>query len=455
VAGAFFMENLDGTVIATAMPQMANSFGVRPPDLHIGMTVYMLALAVFIPISGWVADRFGARRTFTSAIALFTFASILCGISHSLPLFTAARVLQGIGGAMMVPVGRLVVLRVTEKKDLIHAIATLTWPGLIAPLIAPPLGGFITAYANWRWIFFLNIPLGILAFVLSRLWIREEKRPEPPPLDRWTFLFCAIGCTAFICGLETMRLPRIPWVQTLLLAALSLLMAFMAVRATRRAAFPIIDLESMKLKTFASTVMGGSVFRVAISVAPFLLPLMFQTAFGLDAFQAGLLVLALFAGNVAMKPLTTPILKRFGFRNVLIVNGVITALAMAACALLQPGTPRVFILALLFLNGLCRSLQFTAIATLTFVDVPAERMSSANSFSSLAHRLSMGLGVAAGALALQLGYALKGQGVAAFHVAFILSAVLAIVGILDSFKLPLDAGSVTSGHRPRRAEPTS
>src|SRR5437899_3065654 len=266
VAGSFFMENLDGTVIATALPQMGRSFHVNPVDLNIGMTAYLLMLAVFIPISGWFADRFGARTVFVSAIVVFTLSSILCGLSNGLWQFTAARVIQGIGSAM----------------------------GALA----------------------------ILHF--------------------------------------------------------------------RRAPAPLINLISLKMKTFAITIGGGSLFRIAISVSPFLLPLMFQVGFGLNAFQSGLLMLGLFAGNLGMKTVTTPVLRRFGFRKVLIVNGILTALLMLGCASLTPHTPRIAILAVLFVNGLCRSMQFTSLSTIAFADIPKPQMSSATSFSSMVTQLSMG-----------------------------------------------------------------
>ena len=201
VAGAFFMENLDGTVIATALPQMAQSFRSSAVDLNIGMTAYMLTLAVFIPVSGWLADRIGARSIFSTAIGLFTVASVLCGVSAGLWEFTSARILQGIGGAMMVPVGRLVVLRITEKKDLMQAISYITWPGLAAPVIGPPLGGFITTYSSWRWIFFLNVPLGIIGIILASLWIKNE-REKASPFDWLGFVLAGTSCTSFMYSLE-------------------------------------------------------------------------------------------------------------------------------------------------------------------------------------------------------------------------------------------------------------
>ena len=201
VAGAFFMENLDGTVIATALPQMGNSFHVSPVDLNMGMTAYLLMLAVFIPISGWVADRFGARTVFAAAIAVFTVSSILCGLSGGLWQFTGARIIQGIGGAMMVPVGRLVVLRTTEKHNLVRSIAYITWPGLVAPILGPPVGGFITTYASWHWIFFLNVPLGVIGITLAVLWITNSKADQHKPFDWTGFGLSSTACTSFMYGL--------------------------------------------------------------------------------------------------------------------------------------------------------------------------------------------------------------------------------------------------------------
>jgi EmrB/QacA subfamily drug resistance transporter len=453
VAGAFFMENLDGTVIATALPQMGLSFQVSPVDLNMGMTAYMLMLAVFIPISGWIADRFGARTVFASAIAVFTLSSILCGLSTGLWQFTAARIIQGIGGAMMVPVGRLVVLRTTEKHNLVRAIAYITWPGLVAPILGPPAGGFITTYATWHWIFFLNVPLGIIGITLALLWIRNLKADHLKPFDWTGFALTSTACTTFMYGLELIGRQKLAWRTTSLFLAAGVVLGGLAVAHFRRASAPLIDLAALKIKTFAITVSGGSLFRIAISVSPFLLPLMFQVGFGLSAFQSGLLMLGLFAGNLGMKTVTTPMLKRFGFRNILIVNGILTAFLILACAALSPQTPRSVILAVLFLNGLCRSMQFTSLSTIVYVDVPKSQLSSATSFSSMITQMSMGMGVAVGAIALRLAAFLRRNATGTptltdFHFAFIFVAVLTALAVIDCFTLEPDAGAVVSGHRP-------
>jgi EmrB/QacA subfamily drug resistance transporter len=452
VATAFFMENLDGTVIATALPQMGVSFHANPVDLNIGMTAYLLMLAVFIPISGWVADRVGTRTVFVSAIAVFTVSSVLCGLSNGIWTFTGARVIQGIGGAMMMPVGRLVVLRTTEKHNLIDAITFITWPGLIAPVVGPPLGGFITTYASWHWIFFLNVPLGIIGMALSSRIIPNLKEDRVKPFDWIGFVLSASACVSFVYGMELVGRQTAQWKPTAAYLIAGCVLGLFAVLHLLRAPAPLLNLDLLKIKTFAISLQGGSLFRIAISVSPFLLPLMFQIGFGLNAFQSGLLMLGLFLGNLLMKSVVTPILRRFGFRTVLTTNGILNAILMASFALLFPQTPRIIMLFILFVNGLSRSMQFTAVGTLAFADIAKPDMSSATSFFSMITQMSMGMGVAVGAIALRIGGFLDGNSAGApttkeFHIAFLLVAILSVVATLDCFLLALDAGATVSGHR--------
>jgi EmrB/QacA subfamily drug resistance transporter len=453
VAGALFMEMLDGTIIATALPQMARTFHVGAVHLNIGITAYMLTLAVFIPISGWVADRFGARSVFASAIVAFTLASVLCGLCHTLTTFTLARILQGIGGAMMVPVGRLIVLRNTPKEDLTTAIAYMTWPGLTALVVGPPLGGFITTYASWHWIFFLNLPLGILALVLTLLWVENTRSSleERHSFDWLTFLLAGIASTGTVYAFEMLGTTGSHWQSAVALLAASLLSGVFAVFTARRATYSFIDLHSLKLKTYALSVYGASGFRVAVSVVPFLLPLMFQIAFGLNAFRSGLYLLALFAGDLSMKAFVIQVLRRFGFRKILIVNGIVTAGSMALCATLSPGTPVPLILAILFFHGSCRSLEFTCLTTLAYTEIPSERMSQANGFLSAVMQLSLGVGVAVGALTLRVVAHLHGHHASApmlqdFHLAILVLSILALAPVLDAIGLAPAAGAATSGH---------
>jgi EmrB/QacA subfamily drug resistance transporter len=452
VATAFFMENLDGTVIATALPDMGKSFHVSPVDLNIGMTAYLLMLAVFIPISGWVADRIGARTVFVSAIAIFTASSILCGLSNGIVTFTGARIIQGIGGAMMVPVGRLVVLRTTEKHNLIDAITFITWPGLIAPVVGPPVGGFITTYASWHWIFFLNVPLGIIGMALSSFLIPNLREDGVKPFDWIGFVLSASACVSFVYGMELVGRESAQWKPTVAYLVAGCVLGLFCVLHFLRAQAPLLSLALLKIKTFAISLQGGSLFRIAISVTPFLLPLMFQIGFGLNAFQSGLLMLGLFAGNLMMKAAVTPILRRFGFRTVVTTNGILNAILMAGCALLFPQTPTIIVLLILFVNGLSRSMQFTAVGTLAFADIAKPEMSSATSFFSMITQMSMGMGVAVGAIALRIAGSLDGNShgtptTKEFHIAFLLVALLSVVATLDCFLLAPDAGAAVSGHR--------
>ncbi|WP_421547180.1 MFS transporter [Pseudomonas sp. QD4] len=444
VAVTFFMENLDATVIATALPDMARTFGVAAVDLNIGMSAYMLALAVFIPISGWLADRFGSRWVFGSAIVLFSVSSLLCGLSDSLQTFVAARVLQGISGAMMVPVGRLAVLRVTEKKDLVRAISFITWPGLVAPILGPPLGGLIVTHASWPWIFYLNLPLGLLALIAALVLLPRRDELRSRRFDLAGFVLVGGACAAILYGVELLGLGRAQWWPGLILAGAGLLLAALAWAHMRRREEPLLHLAVIGVRTFGVSLFSGSLFRIAISTLPFLLPLMFQLGFGLSALDAGLLVLAVFAGNLAMKPFTTAVMQRWGFRPVLLVNGILGALAIAACAWLEPRMGWPLIMLILFVGGLSRSMQFTAFNTLGFADVPKVQMSDASTLFSMFFQLSMGLGVAIGALLLRLAMTAHGNdgqaATADFQLSFLWVALIALLALLGTLRLPAKAG---------------
>jgi EmrB/QacA subfamily drug resistance transporter len=444
VAVTFFMENLDATVIATALPDMARTFGVAAVDVNIGMSAYMLAVAVFIPISGWLADRFGSRLVFSSAIVLFTLSSLMCGLSSSLETFVAARVLQGISGAMMVPVGRLAVLRTTEKKDLVRAISFITWPGLVAPILGPPLGGFIVTHASWPWIFYLNLPLGVLALIATLVLIPKQDDVSSRTFDFSGFLLVGVASAALLYGVEMLGQSRANLLEGLSLSGAGLILGVFAWRHMRRHAQPLLALGVMGIRTFSVCLCGGSIFRIAISTLPFLLPLMFQLAFGLSAFDAGLLVLAVFAGNLAMKPFTTRVMQRWGFRPVLMINGILGVLAIAACALLDERMSWALILFILFVGGLSRSMQFTVFNTLGFADIPKAQMSDASTLFSMFFQLSMAMGVAIGALLLRLAMNIHGNTEHAetvdFQLTFLCVAVIAGIALLDNLRLPPQAG---------------
>ncbi|MEG0800667.1 MAG: MFS transporter [Citrobacter sp.] len=450
VAGAFFMEFIDGTVIATALPDMAKSFGVPAVDLNIGISAYLITLAVLIPASGWIADRFGARKVFSLALVIFTLASILCGLATSLEGFVAMRILQGVGGALMVPVGRLAVLRTTPKHQLITAIATLTWPALVAPIIGPPLGGFITSYANWRWIFFINVPLGLLAITLALRFIPDIHDDERRPFDTPGFIATSVAMVSLVYAMELLGSQQPQGWLTAGLLTLGIITFLFALRHFRHAAWPMIRLDALRVPTFRVTMFGGSLFRASISAVPFLLPLMFQVGFGMNAFHAGSLVLAVFVGNLTIKPATTPLIRWLGFKKLLLINGALNVLALLACALITPQTPVWVILLVLYLGGVFRSIQFTGVSTLAFADVPAPQMSYANTLFSTATQLAVGLGISLAAIGIRIGdkvsewLALGNIPGISFRLAFVAIAIICLTGMVDTLRLTRDAGSAVS-----------
>jgi len=448
VAGAFFMENLDGTIIATAAPRMARSFGVAPVELNIVITSYLLALGVFIPVSGWMADRFGARLVFSGAIALFTVSSGLCALSTSLPELTAARVLQGMGGAMMVPVGRLVVLRAANKADIIQVIAYLTWPALIAPVVAPALGGVLVTYESWRWIFVLNLPLGLIALLVAVRIVPDVRPVRAAGLDWRGFVLTGAGLGTFVYGLELVTDGRVSWPGVGACIGAGAVLIWWAVKHLRKTTtHPLLDLSVLRVATFRAANLGGSLFRLAISAAPFLLALMFQNGFGWSPLRSGLLVIGVFVGNITIKPFTTPILHRYGFRTVIMTAAGAAGLTLALCASFTAATPLALIVAVLVVSGVFRSIGFTAYNTIVFADVAPEGMGNANTLSSTIQQLTMGLGVAVGALALRAGVPLdhlvgaKSTGAGPFAAAFLVLALVAFLAVGEATMLGPQAGS--------------
>ena len=434
VAGAFFMEILDATVIAPAAPHIAADFGVPAVSVNVAITAYVLTLAVLIPISGWLTDRFGARRIFMTALVVFTLASAGCALATSLPMLVGTRVLQGVGGAMMVPVGRLVVIRTTAKTELVRAIAYLTWPALVAPLVAPALGGFLSTYASWRWIFLLNLPLGLAALPLAHRLVPRVRADEPAPLDWRGFLLTAAGMATLVIGLELAGAVLVVAAAAITAAILYLL----------RAPRPLLDLRIVRVRTYRVTALGGSVFRAVITAVPFLLPLFFQIGFGWTAARAGLVVIALFAGNIGIKPATTVLMRRFGIRTVMLGSVIASAACLVAMAFLQATTPLPVLLGLLALSGVVRSTGFTTYNTIAFADVPAERMTSANTLMSTIQEVGSGLGVAVAALLVRAGEPLTG-GDGGYRVAFVALAVFLVAPALEAITLPRTAGNVLTG----------
>lgn len=443
------MELLDGTVITTALPGIAASFRVGAVDAGLGVTAYLLTVAVMIPLSGWLSDRFGARRVFCVAIVVFTLASVLCAGSQTLWEFVLARVVQGVGGAMMVPVGRTVVLRGAAKADLMAATAIITWPALIAPVLGPPVGGVIATYASWRWIFLINVPLGVVALVSALLVIKPSQRRRRP-FDGLGFALSAVAIACLVYGMDLAG-GATNWLLTAGVLVLGLAVGAVAVRHARRHPTPMLDLSPLRVRTYAATSVQGSLLRLAINMVPFLLPLLFQVGFGLSAVTSGLLVLTVFAGNLVMKTITTPTVRRFGFRRVLVGNGILVALSLAACALFSASTPYALIVVVCFLGGAFRSLEFTGVNTLAFADVPAESMSAASTLNATITQLATGLGVAVAATVVHVAAGGGVPSVLDFRVGFLVGAAIALVGALLFLRLDRDAGAVVSAGRTKAA----
>ena len=448
VACGLFMENLDSTVLSTSLPAIALDLHEDPISLKLALTSYLLSLAVFIPISGWVADKYGAQKVFMAAIAVFTGGSALCGLAHSLPEFVAYRMIQGLGGAMMVPVGRLVILRTVSRTELISSLAWLTIPALIGPVIGPPLGGFITTYFHWRWIFYINLPVGALGLFLTWRYIANVMEAHTPPLDRIGFVLSGVGLAAFVFGLALLGENPNSLTAGLILTVCGLAICGVYIWHANRVAHPVIDLRLLRIPTFRAGVIGASFFRIGIGAIPFLLPLMLQLGFGLSSFQAGTITFAASAGAVVMKATAAPILRQFGFRNVLIVNGVLSVGFLIVNGFFTAATSHAAIVAILLAGGFFRSLEFTAINAIAYADIKPAEMSAATSFASVAQQVALSLGVAIGALILQTARAAHGDGqilVSDFAMAFWIVAAISAISIVYFVRLPAGAGAGLAG----------
>ena len=448
IATALFMENMDGTVISTSLPAIARDLHQDPIVLKLALTSYMLTLAVFIPASGWVADRFGARTVFCSAIVVFTLGSILCGASSSLPTLIAARVFQGLGGAMMVPVGRLVLLRSVAKSDLVSAMAYLTVPALIGPVAGPPLGGFITTYFHWRWIFWINVPIGVLGILLSLRFIQNLREEAVPRFDFRGFVLSGIGLLSLISGLSVIGRGIAPYWLVAAMIAIGVASLAAYVRHADANEDAILDLKLLTIPTFFAGVVGGLIFRIGIGAMPFLLPLLLQIGFGLTPFESGSLTFATAAGALMMKFTASTALRWFGFRQTLVVNGLISGVFLGVCALFTPSTPHWLLLLTLLTGGFFRSLQFTALNAISYADIDSPRMSRATSFASVSQQMSGAIGVAVAAICvqtIQFGFGDSELMARDLSLAFVLVAIISSLSVLVFAQLKPDAGAAVSG----------
>ncbi|MDP8997399.1 MAG: MFS transporter [Pseudomonadota bacterium] len=449
IATALFMENMDSSIIATSLPAMAKDLGTSPVALKLAFTTYLLSLTVFLPISSWIADKFGAKRIFRYAIVLFTVASLCCGAAPSLFWLVAARALQGLGGAMMAPVGRIILLRNVPKVNLVNAMAWLTFPALIGPLVGPPIGGFITTYFSWHWIFWMHLPIGILGVILTTVLMPEQPPEEAAALDMKGFLLSGIGLSFTVFGFTILGRGLFSWPETLTLVCVGMLLTWAYVRHAHAVVHPILDLRLLRYETLRVSLEGGFFFRMAAGAVPFLLPLLLQIGFHATPFQSGLITCATAAGAMAMKFLVARILRAVGFRRMFLINGVIGCAFMAACALFTQATPAYIIALTLLLGGLSRSLQFTSLNTFAYADIANPDIARANSLYTVNQQLSMAMGVAFAALVLDGSVWWRGAselGQADFAVTFVVVGLLGLLALPFYYSLKPTAGAGISGH---------
>jgi EmrB/QacA subfamily drug resistance transporter len=450
VATALFMENMDATVIATSLPAIAADIGTSPLTLKLAITSYLLSLAVFIPASGWTADRFGARMVFSIAIAVFILGSIGCALSSSVTHFVIARIVQGLGGAMMTPVGRLVLLRSIDKSALVNAMAWVTVPALIGPVIGPPLGGFITTYFSWHWIFLINIPIGLLGIFMAMKYIDPIRSEDPERFDLYGLVLAGIGLAGIAFGLSVAGLNLLPWTVVAGLVAVGSISMTLYVMHARKTGSPVLDFTLLRLPTLRASICGGFLFRLGVGALPFLLPLLMQAGFGLSPFQSGLVTFSSAVGAMGMKTLAARIIRTFGFRNMMTVNAVVSAVFLAACALFTGTTPLTLIFLILVVGGFFRSLQFTAINTVAYAEVEPAQMSRATTLVSVNQQFATSTGVAVGAFAVESTLALHHATeltAGVFAPAFIIVAVISAVSAYFFWQMPDDAGHEISGRK--------
>lgn len=451
VAVALFMEQLDTTIVNTAVPAMAQSLQVTPLSLKAVVASYILSLAVCIPVSGWMADRYGTRRVFSIAVGLFTFSSILCGLALNAPMLVAARILQGVGAAMMMPVGRLTIIRTFPKSELLQAMNFVIIPALIGPLLGPTVGGLIVHWVSWRYIFFVNVPMGLLALWLAHRHMPDYRGDTARPLDVVGLVLFGSGTALLSWLLEIFGEHRIDATSAavLLLLCMSLLGAYLW--HARETPHPLLRLKLFRVRTFRISVMGGFVTRLGVGGMPFLLPLLYQLGLGLPAWQSGLLMMPTAAAAMGMKIIAPRVLARFGYRRILIVNTVMIGAVISLFSLVNPATPIALIVLLGLSMGFFNSLQFTSMNSMAYADIDTPDSSMASTIASSLQQMSMSFGLACGSLIAgwYLGDLPQTDHVAvttALHHAFLTLAGLTILSSLSFWSLrPGDGESVSRG----------
>jgi EmrB/QacA subfamily drug resistance transporter len=450
LAVALFMEQMDSTVIATSLPAIAADLGTSPVSLKLAVTSYLVALAIFIPISGWMSDRFGAKNVFRAAIVVFALGSIACAFSNSIHAFVLARFVQGIGGSMMTPVGRLLLVRATPRNELVQAMAWLTIPALIGPMVGPPLGGFLTTYLSWHWVFWINVPISVAGLVLVTKYLQAGEPRTPRPIDVPGFFLSAIAFSGFVFGMSVISFPTLPLWYGYATIAVGVLSGLVYLRHARRARHPLLDPQMFgRYPLFRTGILGGSLFRIGIGAIPFLLPLMLQVGFGLTPFQSGMITFVSALGALLSKFVAGWVFQTFGFRNALGTTALFGAAATIVYGTFTPATPVLIIMALLLVGGVMRSLTFTGVNAMVFSDVSDEDSAQATAINSVAQQISLAMGVAVAGAVLDVAGRLNGTDLALgdFHIAFFVVGGISAFATFIFFALAPDAGSAVSGHR--------
>ena len=448
IASALFMEFIDSTALSTALPTLARGFHVDPVHLKLALTSYLLALAVAAPAGGWIADRFGARRVFLCAMAVFLLGSALCGLSRTLPELVAARLLQGCGGAMMVPVGRLIIVGATPKARLVSAMAWFTTPGLIGPLIGPPLAGFVLGVADWPWIFYINLPVGLLGMLAVARLAPRIVRPHPGRFDTVGFILGGIAISSLVVLAETAGLSLLPLAEELVLGVALVVSGWMFLRHVGRTEKPILDIGLLRHHTYRASLLGGGLMRLGIGATPFLTPLLLQVALGWPPVKAGLVTIFVSLGALSARTITPRVISTFGFRTVLLASGLAAGALSAVPGLFRPATPIWLMVIILFVTGVARSTQFVSSNTIAYADIPAEAVSRASTLASVVQQVGLSLGVSFGALMLTLT---RGGGGALtpdrFTLPFLMIGAMSLLAQPIYSGLNKDAGAEISGRR--------
>jgi EmrB/QacA subfamily drug resistance transporter len=457
LAVALFMENMDSTVIATSLAAIADDIGTEPIALKLALTAYLVALAIFVPISSWMADRFGARNVFRAAMAVFVLGSIACAFSGSLPAFVAARFLQGMGGAMMTPVARLVLVRATPRSELVSAMAWLTIPGLIGPIVGPPFGGFLTTYFSWHWIFLINVPIGIIGIWLVGSFLPDMKRSATRRIDFRGFILAGVAFSGVVFGISVVTLPALPPAIGVVTIAFGLAAGLLYVLHARRTEYPLLDLRLLRFPLFRTSVVAGTFFRLGLGATPFLFPLMLQLAFGLTPFESGLITFSGALGALAAKFAATRIFLLYGFRTALTLATGISTLGIIAMGFYAPGTSVPLMVTILIVSGFAQSTFWTGSNAFTFADIEDKDTGQANVIAQVLGQITFALGVALGGGVLEASHMMRGGELALedFHIAFYAVAAVCGISTVLFMRMPKNAGSQLSGHRIEQAAESS